>query len=260
MQRVNPSAPPFPNMNILVFDTETTSLQKPFCYNVGYVIYNTDSGETLASRDYVIEQIWHNFELFSSAYYADKRPLYIGRMRGRSCQLEKFGYVTQQMARDIKEYDIEHAFAYNADFDIKVFDWNCDWFKCINPLETVSIHDIWGHVHETIAFTPDYQSFCEEHELFTETGNYSTNAESVYQYLTGDIDFAEEHTARADSIIECAILAECVKRGTDWTTDYKVKRSVPRRVEKEFTVEVGGTVHSFPYFTKRATPTGVKLK
>ena len=29
-------------MNIMVFDTETVSVNKPFCYNIGYVIYNTD--------------------------------------------------------------------------------------------------------------------------------------------------------------------------------------------------------------------------
>ena len=29
-------------MNILVFDTETISVDKPFCYNIGYAIYDTD--------------------------------------------------------------------------------------------------------------------------------------------------------------------------------------------------------------------------
>ena len=44
-------------MNIMVFDTETTNLEKPFCYNIGYVIFDTESGEIRMSRDYVVEQV-----------------------------------------------------------------------------------------------------------------------------------------------------------------------------------------------------------
>ena len=44
-------------MNILVFDTETAgSLNKPFCYNIGYVIANTDTKEILLKKDFVVEQ------------------------------------------------------------------------------------------------------------------------------------------------------------------------------------------------------------
>ena len=140
-------------MNIIVFDTETVNLEKPFCYNIGYAIYNTDSREILARKDFVVEQVWHNPMLFITAYYATKKELYISRLKGRSCIMDKFGYITQQMYRDIKEFEIQHAFAYNSDFDVRVFEFNCDWFKCINPLELVTVHDIRGQVHNKIAFT-----------------------------------------------------------------------------------------------------------
>ena len=54
-------------MNVVVFDTETVNLEKPFCYNIGYTILNVDNGKTLAKRDYVVEQVWHNLPLFESA-------------------------------------------------------------------------------------------------------------------------------------------------------------------------------------------------
>ena len=44
-------------MNIIVFDTETVNLEKPFVYNIGYVIYNTDTAEILATKDFVVEQV-----------------------------------------------------------------------------------------------------------------------------------------------------------------------------------------------------------
>ena len=42
-------------MNIVVFDTETVSIDKPFCYNVGFVIYNTDLNKIIEKREYCID-------------------------------------------------------------------------------------------------------------------------------------------------------------------------------------------------------------
>ena len=236
----------------MVFDTETTNLEKPFCYNIGYVVMDTESREIRAKRDFVVEQVWHNTMLFTTAYYADKRELYVNRMRARKVLMEKFGYITQQMCRDIADFEIAHAYAYNSGFDERVFAYNCDWFKCINPLDTVQVHDIRGQVHHKIAFDKIYQAYCDEHELFTESGNYSTTAEDVYRFLKKDDEFVEEHTALADSLIELEILLHCVGQGCELETDYKVYRSIPRVTMKEYEViDAEGTSHKFPYTTKR---------
>lgn len=239
-------------MNIMVFDTETTNLEKPFCYNIGYVIYNTDTGERLLQKDFVVEQVWHNTMLFTTAYYADKRPIYVNRMKGRTCRMEKFGYITQTMYRDIQEYEVQYAFAYNSPFDTKVFEFNCDWFKCINPLDTVTVIDIRGHVHHSIAFTEEYQAFCDTHGLYTDNGNYSTTAEALTRFLQNNAEFIEEHTALADALIELEILKECVARECNWETEYQVYRSIPKIVMKEYEViDAEGNTHKFPYTTKR---------
>lgn len=57
----------------LVMDTETTSIEKPFCYDLGWVVLDMDNGRQVENRHYVIEQAWHNLPLFESAYYKDKR-------------------------------------------------------------------------------------------------------------------------------------------------------------------------------------------
>ena len=239
-------------MNIMVFDTETTNLEKPFCYNIGYVVYNTDTAEIICKKEFVIEQVWHNPMLFVTAYYAEKKELYISRLKGRKCTLEKFGYATQTMYRDIKQYEIHHAFAYNSDFDVRVFEYNCDWFKCINPLDTVQVHDIRGQVHEKIAFDKIYQAYCETYELFTESGNYSTTAESVYKFIKQNDDFVEEHTALADSLIELEILLYCINKGCEYENDYKTYTTIPRTILKKFEViDANGTSHKFDYTDKR---------
>ena len=223
-------------MKICVFDTETTSLEKPFCYNVGFLLADTETGEILHTEEFCIEQIWHNNALFASAYYADKRPFYVQQMRARKISLEKWGYVTQKMARLFKAYEIECAFAYNSSFDEKVFEFNCDWFKTINPFDNIPILDIRGYVHHFIAFDKTFQEFCEKHQRFTESGHYSTTAETVFQYLTKNPDFIEDHTALSDTIIEFNILQLCEMLGAKIGTEYKTYRSIPRKVEKTLTL------------------------
>ena len=55
--------------NVIIFDTETISLNKSFIYNIGYVICDPD-GKVLLQRDMVIRQIYDNAPLFATAYYA----------------------------------------------------------------------------------------------------------------------------------------------------------------------------------------------
>lgn len=238
-------------MNICIFDTETTSLEKPFCYNIGYVIYDSETAEKLIAREFVIEQVWHNLPLFESAYYANKRPLYVQAMRARKVIMNKFGYVCAQMRRDFKQFDVHSAYAFNSAFDEKVFNFNCDWFKCINPFDEVPIFDIRGYVHEFIVDN-EYKEFCEEYKRFTENGNYSTTAETVFQFVTGDTDFEEAHTALNDAEIETAILFICLDRGAVLGHDYKAKRSIERPQEKTLHIKTAEqTDYYFDYFKIR---------
>ena len=238
-------------MNIVVFDTETTNLEKPFCYNIGYVIANVESRQVLLKREFVVEQVWHNPMLFTTAYYADKRELYVSRMKARKVVMDKFGYICQQMLRDFKAYEIEFAFAYNSPFDTKVFNYNTDWFKCNNPFDDIPIRDIRGFVHNFIAFEKDFQEFCEDYGYFTESGNYSTTAETVFRYIKGDIDFYEEHTALADSEIELEILFDCLDKGAEIDKEYKTYQSIKRETVKQLTINIDGQESVFEYKSRR---------
>lgn len=214
----------------MIFDTETVSLDKPFCYNIGYVIVNLESGERLAKKDFVIEQIWHNLSLFSTAYYAEKRPIYVKAMKARKTKMTKYGQVMRAMRADIKNYNVEIAYAYNSNFDEKVFNFNCDWYKTANPFDTIPIIDIRPFAFNSFCQTKDYKDFCESNNNFTDSGNYSTTAEAVYQYITNNTDFVEEHTALSDSEIETEILIKCYVRGVDVTIPQKCAMSIPRKV------------------------------
>lgn len=229
-------------MNVLVLDTETTGLDKPFCYDCSWVIMDSETGEIIDMKANVVEQVWHNLPLFESAYYKEKRQKYVAMMRKHDATMDKWGYIMRKLKQDIIKYEVTGVYAYNSDFDDKVIAYNCDWFKCNNPLDNVAVYDIWGYASEFITEKDEYRRFCEENQRFTDTGNYKGSAEVVYQFLSDDAEFIEEHMGLFDSLIEAEILFWTVKLGGQWNTAYKVNKILNRIVLKPFVIKVNGSV------------------
>lgn len=228
--------------NHLIIDTETTGLTKPFCYDVGYKIID-DNGQQILRKHFVVEQIWHNLPLFESAYYKEKRQQYVQLMRKHEAIMDKWGYIMRTLHRDIKQNNVIDAYAYNSDFDDGVFTFNCDWFKCNNPLENIPIYDIWGYACRYITYKPEYKLFCEMNELFTDTGNYKQSAEAVYRFIVGDNDFIEEHMGVYDVDIETEILLYCITEcGGDYGQNLKAIKTLPRKVNHPYTIKINGNI------------------
>ena len=236
----------------MILDTETTSLDKPFCYDISWIIMNMETGEHVDFKSFVVEQVWHNLPLFESAYYKEKRPKYIEMMRKHDAVMNKWGYIMRNMKQDIHKYSISEVYAYNSDFDDKVITYNCDWFKCNNPIENVKVFDIWGYASQFITGETGYKLFCEEHQRFTDTGNYKGSAEVVYQYITMNPDFIEEHMGLFDSEIEAEILWFCISNyNAKWATEYKVTKILNRPVMHPFTIKIDGEeIYSGDYLKK----------
>ena len=243
-------------MNILVFDTETVDVEHAFCYNVGYTIVNIETREKLLKRDYVIEQVWENKMLFSTSYYAEKKQLYINALRGRKASIKHWGHTMQRMIKDIQEYNVEFAYAFNSPFDVRVFDFNSEWFKSSNALDYVKTIDIRGLINKLL-FSDEYKAFCEENGYYTESGNYSGNAETLTKFIRQDIDFVEDHTALSDSLIEADIILYMIdKYGVDITQEGKVYATVPRETEREMVIVHNGVEYKFTYL-KKLTRNGI---
>ena len=249
---------------ILVFDTETISLQKPFCYDLGYVIINPADGTILLKREAIIEQIWNNRPLFDTAYYAKKRPIYTSRLKARKAELMKWGFAMSRLIRDIKNFNVKSAYAFNSPFDDKVIDFNADYFHTRNGFDTIEIYDIRGYAIKFLA-DGEYKQYCKNHrdvksadgseKFFTANDNYASTAESFYCYLNANRSLEEEHTALTDSEWEASILLECLKRGAELETAYAVPKIIPTEELKTLSIvnADGEELFSTKYASKRET-------
>lgn len=198
-------------MKVLVFDTETISLNKAFIYNLGYVVVDTETGEILATRDFVIKQVYDNKALFATAYYSNKRPLYTSKMKAKKCRKVNWGDACRVMLKDIKDYGIKQVYAYNSDFDEKAFYFTHLFFKNKRrPLDYVVVNDIMDLIKPIIK-SKEYKEFCKANNYLTSSNRVKQTAEIVYRFVSGNNDFIEEHTALNDSMIEMSILLKCLK-------------------------------------------------
>jgi hypothetical protein len=191
--------------NIIVFDTETISLNKSFIYNLGYTVVNPD-GKIIAERNFIIRQIYDNKPLFATAYYANKRPIYLSYMKGRKAKKTTWGDACRLMCKDIKEYNVSDGFAFNSPFDEKAFYFNHLFFRNKRrPLDGIRVHDIMDYIG-VFTETEEYKSFCKANGFVCKNGRVRRTAESCYAFITDNPDYKEEHTALEDSKIETEIL------------------------------------------------------
>lgn len=195
-----------PHGNILVFDTETISLEKSFIYNLGYVIVNPADGTTLLERNFIIRQIYDNKPLFATAYYANKRPLYTAMLKGRRTRKVDWGTACRIMCKDIKEYNVADGYAFNSPFDAKAFYFNHLFYRNKRrPLDGIKVNDIMDYI-KIFTETEEYKTFCKTNGFICKNGRVKRTAEACYAYITNNPSYKEEHTALEDSKIEWVIL------------------------------------------------------
>lgn len=190
----------------MVLDTETLGLNNPTIYELGYVIHNQDTKKILKERDYLIKQIYDNKELFASAYYSNKRPLYEEKIANGLAKAVYWGYALKVLINDIERYGVEEIYAYNSKFDTKAFIHTMKQLKAITKFEP-QIKDIMNHIN-SITDTEDYINFCVSNGYMTKhkKPRPQKKAETLYRYLTKNTDFIEDHMALEDSQIELYIL------------------------------------------------------
>lgn len=228
---------------------QNVSIAKPLIYDLGWKVIDR-TGNIYKERSFLITEIFSVPEIFNTAYYKEKRPLYLEKLRQGRISLVDWNTAINYLVEDMQ--GVYAVGAYNAMFDFKkaipftelyisklYSDDLQNWLKYQEGIvaeiaagerkentkefdpdifrfrgQTYSLFDIWGIACEKIINTDKYRRLCLDSNNCTASGKYfKTSAEMAFRYISSDADFVESHTALEDVNIECEILLKALRRG-----------------------------------------------
>ena len=212
---------------IVVLDTETCPLDKDFdgvtpwnmfVYDIGWAVVDK-KGNVYETKSYVNRDIFFEEKLLmNSSYYADKLPQYYDDIRSGKRKVATWRRIKKDLADTMKKYNTNIVCAHNARFDDGATKNTERWltkskYRYFLPYGT-EIWDTMKMANDVVAKTPTYRQFCFENGFVTnhKTPRPQVKAETLYRYITQDLDFEESHTGLEDVLIEKEILAYCFRK------------------------------------------------
>jgi DNA polymerase III epsilon subunit-like protein len=168
----------------------------------------------------VVADIFLDNELMSSAYFADKIPQYWEDIKNGKRILRRFKTIKSILRDVVAQYGIRYVVAHNASFDYRSLNYTqrlltSSKYRYFLPWG-VEIWDTLKMARECLGKDEQYKQFCIDNG-FTygkeDKLQCRFTAEIIYRYLTGNLEFVEEHTGLEDVLIEKDILAYCIKNG-----------------------------------------------
>lgn len=224
------------------------AITKPLIYDFGWKIVDRN-GMVYNRMSFLVSEIFSVPSVFDTAYYKDKRPIYLEKLRNGEITLANWETVMTAFIADLDV--VEAVGAYNSMFDFKKaipftelyisqlysptfhewLEWqkkSCEWLanggKPIGKTafeenifrfrgKVYPLFDLWGLACEHILNCDAYKQMCIDNNWQTESGKYfKTSAETAYRFLSGNLTFDERHTAIEDCDIESELFAEIVRR------------------------------------------------
>ena len=252
-------------------DRKNIAITKPLIYDLGWTIVDRN-GIVYNRMNFLISEIFSVPSIFDTAYYAEKRPLYLEKLRKGEIVLTDWQTAMTAFLDDLAV--CEMVGAYNSMFDFKkaipftelyisklysadYHNWlawqekSCEWLASGGKAtgtqtfeesvfrfrgNTYPLFDLWGLSCEYLLNCDTYKQMCIDNKWQTASGKYfKTSAETAYRFLSGNCDFDESHTAIDDVDIESQLFAEIFKRS---------KGNFPIGIEF-FPFRILGTVENF---------------
>jgi len=225
------------------------AIAKPLVYDIGWTICDR-AGVIHERKQFLIAETFAVPAVFNTAYYAEKRPIYLEMLKNGETSIKPWNEVMEIFISDMLTVDGVGAF--NAMFDFKkaipftelyinklyspdYYEWekiqreSCrriafekksnDRNPDFDPEHFLfrgrqyDLFDLWGLATTHLLNNSTYKIKCLENEMLTVSGTFfKTSAESSYRYLQNKYDFDEAHTALDDAIIESYILHKIAKK------------------------------------------------
>lgn len=95
---------------------KTVGISKPLIYDIGWTIIDRQ-GRTYDRKNFLISEIFSVPAIFDTAYYADKRPLYLEKLQAGEIVLTDWRTATKELEDALNA--VKAVGAYNAAFDFK---------------------------------------------------------------------------------------------------------------------------------------------
>lgn len=228
-------------------DRKKIAIAKPLIYDLGWQIVDV-RGRVYKRVSYLITEIFSVPQVFDTAYYREKRPIYLDRLAKGETSLVSWATATAELVEDIQA--VASVGAYNSMFDCKkaipftelyiskvlspdYWVWEQEqrkWCeKILHGGKSPRSHfekdffrfrgiespmfDLWGLACKELLCNDDFREWALSNGLVSPSGKFfSTTAETCYRFLKRDMGFVESHTAIDDAEIETEIFAEITKR------------------------------------------------
>lgn len=201
----------------LTIDTETAnSIEYPFMYDFGGAVHDR-YGNVMETFSFIIYDIFcADRELFNTAYYAEKRPMYEEQIKEGKRRIVSIFTARRHLADLCKKYEIKAIIAHNAAFDYRAVNYTLRYvskskYRYFLPYG-VELWDTLKMAQDTICKQKTYIRFCEENGYMKKNGTPRATAEILYRYIINDNDFIESHTGLEDVLIEKEIFAKCMRQ------------------------------------------------
>ena len=201
----------------LTIDTETAnSLEDPMMYDLGGCIHDRQ-GNVYETFSFVIYDIFcADRELFDTAYYAGKRPIYEAQIAAGQRRIVSIYTARRHVQELCDKYGVKAIIAHNARFDYRSTNYTLRYVtksksRYFLPYG-VPVWDTLKMAQDTICQQPTYCRWCERNGYLQRNGKPRATAEILYRYITLDNDFVEDHTGLEDVLIEKEIFAKCMRQ------------------------------------------------
>lgn len=224
------------------------AIAKPLIYDLGWSIVDRQ-GRVYSRKNYLITEIFSVPEVFNTAYYCHKRPIYIEKLSKGEIVLTDWNTAIKELEEDLAA--VECVGAYNSMFDYKKaipftekyieMLYSPNYYKWLRSQEQICedivngfekdyeknfdgenfilrnnkypLFDIWGLACRYMLNNDEYKQMCLDNEWKTASGKYfKTSAEVAFRYYSKDMEFIEAHTAIDDVDIEAQIFSSIIKK------------------------------------------------
>lgn len=199
----------------LTIDTETANtIEDPMMYDLGGAIHDKN-GRVYETFSFVIYDVFcADRELFNTAYYAEKRPMYEAQIANGTRKIVSIYTARKYVADLCKKYNVKAIIAHNARFDYRSTNYTLRYVtksksRYFLPYG-IPMWDTLKMAQDTICKQPTYQRWCNANGYCMKNGKPRATAEILYRYITQNNEFIEDHTGLEDVLIEKEIFVRCM--------------------------------------------------